>query len=73
MEWRTFEEETPLILAARGGHFECLRTLLDCDADPNAETKENYSPLWEGRNYIICVTYDQYVVCISNWGRGSGC
>ncbi|XP_060083693.1 ankyrin repeat and SOCS box protein 3-like [Ylistrum balloti] len=46
-EWRTFEDETALILAARGGHFECVRTLLDCDADPTAETKEGYTPLWE--------------------------
>ncbi|XP_069117030.1 ankyrin repeat and SOCS box protein 3-like [Argopecten irradians] len=57
-EWRTFEDETALILAARGGHFECVRTLLDCDADPTAETREGYTPLWEatGAESFECVT-----------------
>lgn len=56
-EWKTFEEETALLLAARGGHFECVRALVGYNADVNNTTKENYSPLWEAANSdsIDCV------------------
>ena len=47
-DWRTFEGETALILAARQGKFECLRTLLDSNANTNSETNEGFSPLYEG-------------------------
>lgn len=56
-EWKTFEDETPLLLAARGGHFECVRTLIAHNADVNNTTKEYYAPLWEAAkaNSIDCV------------------
>lgn len=53
VEWKTFEEETPLLLAARNGHFGCVRSLIAYDANINATTKENYAPLWEGSKCFI--------------------
>ena len=53
MSWKTFEGETPLLLAARGGHVGCVRTLLEHDADVNATTNEGYSPLWEGMKVLM--------------------
>lgn len=46
-DWKTFEEETAILLAARRGHFECVRTLLDYEANPNIATNEGFTPLWE--------------------------
>lgn len=48
VEWKTFEEETSLLLAARGGHFACCRALIGYSANVNTTTKENFAPLWEG-------------------------
>ncbi|KAK3093917.1 hypothetical protein FSP39_021758 [Pinctada imbricata] len=45
--WKSHDGNTALILAARGGHMECVRTLVEHDADVNATTKEDFSPLWE--------------------------
>ncbi|WAR23599.1 ASB3-like protein [Mya arenaria] len=42
----TFESQTPLHLACSRGHAACVKILLQTGADPNAETKENYTPLW---------------------------
>ena len=48
------EGRTPLMLAARGGHVDCLDVLLDNEADVNASDDpgaelNRYSVIWEGR------------------------
>ncbi|XP_014785902.1 ankyrin repeat and SOCS box protein 3 [Octopus bimaculoides] len=44
---QSFAGETPLLLAARKGHYQCVSALLHCGADPNLTTPEGLSPLWE--------------------------
>lgn len=48
-DWQTHENETPILLAARGGHYQCLRALINAQADFNMATNEGFSPLTEGR------------------------
>jgi hypothetical protein len=45
------------LLAARGGHFECVRALVGYNADVNNTTKENYSPLWEGMLTVFYIIH----------------
>ncbi|KAL8561102.1 hypothetical protein ACOMHN_033686 [Nucella lapillus] len=46
-DWLTHREETPLLLAARSGHYSCLRALLNAKANVSLRTKEGLSPLYE--------------------------
>lgn len=48
VNWKTFEGETALLLAARAGHLQCTRMLLKNGAEVNSPTNEMYTPLFEG-------------------------
>ncbi|XP_061162485.1 ankyrin repeat and SOCS box protein 3-like [Saccostrea echinata] len=56
LNWKTFEGETPLLLAARAGHLQCTRLLLKSGAEVNSPSNELYTPLWEavGANSVSC-------------------
>ena len=49
-DWQTHENETPILLAARGGHHQCLRALINAQADFSMATNEGFTPLTEGRD-----------------------
>ena len=49
-DWQTHEHETPILLAARGGHHQCLRALINAQADFSMATNEGFTPLTEGRD-----------------------
>ncbi|KAL8561108.1 hypothetical protein ACOMHN_033691 [Nucella lapillus] len=46
-DWLTHRDETPLLLAARSGHYSCLCALLNAKANVNLRTNEGLSPLYE--------------------------
>lgn len=50
VNWKTFEGETALLLAARAGHLQCTRMLLKNGAEVNSPTNEMYTPLFEAVN-----------------------
>ncbi|KAL5008910.1 hypothetical protein ScPMuIL_014491 [Solemya velum] len=50
INWRTFTEETPLILAAREGHVDAVHALLLYKADHTLSTNEGFTSLYEAVN-----------------------
>lgn len=46
-DWMTHKDETPILLAARNGHYHCLRALINAKANVNIMTNEGFSPLYE--------------------------
>lgn len=46
-DWQNHEKETAMLLAAREGNYQCLRALLNVQADVDLATNEGYTPLWE--------------------------
>ncbi|XP_069787505.1 ankyrin repeat and SOCS box protein 3 isoform X2 [Narcine bancroftii] len=57
IELKTFEGETALHLAAKHGHLEIVRILLQAGANPDAITNENVTPLFLAteKGYIAVV------------------
>lgn len=46
-DWQNHEKETAMLLAAREGNYQCLRALLNVQADVDLATNEGFTPLWE--------------------------
>ncbi|KAK7104098.1 ankyrin repeat and SOCS box protein 2-like [Littorina saxatilis] len=46
-DWRTHNNETATLIAARHGHSTCLRALINAQADINIATNEGFTPLYE--------------------------
>ena len=61
--WQTHRNETAGLLAARHGHCQCLRALVNAQADINLTTTEGFSPLFEGKVHIVFVdnVYFDYI------------
>ena len=54
---RKYNQDTPLISAARGGFYDCFSILIEAGADVNIPTGANYTPIMlaAAGGYIDCV------------------
>ncbi len=59
---------TPLFLAAKGGHLECARILLDARANVAAATSAGFTPLFiaalRGKSQVVRLLLEQYGVAV---------